>query len=126
MIEDFLCFITRFAEGIALPHEEQIAHDANCDGSTTPPVLNAEDFTCFVAEFASGSRSGWADHHITGCRCAWRSQRLSWPPLHSRGIEEGLPSKAQIELAGLGRVEVVGGDLLSFGFDDRERGIIAQ
>jgi hypothetical protein len=27
---------------------------ANCDGSTTPPVLNVEDFTCFVSEFAAG------------------------------------------------------------------------
>jgi hypothetical protein len=28
---------------------------ANCDGSTTVPVLNVEDFTCFVTEFAAGS-----------------------------------------------------------------------
>jgi hypothetical protein len=27
---------------------------ANCDGSTTEPVLNVEDFVCFVAEFATG------------------------------------------------------------------------
>jgi methionine-rich copper-binding protein CopC len=25
---------------------------ANCDGSTTPPVLNVEDFACFINEFA--------------------------------------------------------------------------
>jgi hypothetical protein len=27
---------------------------ANCDGSTTPPVLNVEDFVCFINEFAQG------------------------------------------------------------------------
>jgi uncharacterized protein (TIGR03118 family) len=27
---------------------------ANCDGSTTPPVLTASDFTCFLAKFRSG------------------------------------------------------------------------
>jgi hypothetical protein len=26
---------------------------ANCDGSTTPPILNVEDFTCFINEFAA-------------------------------------------------------------------------
>jgi hypothetical protein len=26
---------------------------ANCDASTTPPVLNVEDFTCFINEFAN-------------------------------------------------------------------------
>jgi hypothetical protein len=25
----------------------------NCDGSTTPPILNVEDFTCFINEFAA-------------------------------------------------------------------------
>jgi trimeric autotransporter adhesin len=25
---------------------------ANCDGSTTPPVLNVDDFTCFINEYA--------------------------------------------------------------------------
>ena len=28
--------------------------DANCDGSTTPPVLNILDFACFVNAFAAG------------------------------------------------------------------------
>jgi hypothetical protein len=28
---------------------------ANCDGSTTAPILNVEDFICFVAEFAAAS-----------------------------------------------------------------------
>jgi hypothetical protein len=27
---------------------------ANCDGSTTPPVLNVADFTCFLTKFAAG------------------------------------------------------------------------
>jgi hypothetical protein len=27
---------------------------ANCDGSTTPPVLNVADFTCFLNKFAAG------------------------------------------------------------------------
>ncbi|MFN0131072.1 MAG: choice-of-anchor B family protein [Phycisphaerales bacterium] len=27
---------------------------ANCDGSTTPPVLNVNDFTCFINAFAAG------------------------------------------------------------------------
>jgi hypothetical protein len=26
---------------------------ANCDSSTTPPILNVEDFTCFINEFAA-------------------------------------------------------------------------
>jgi hypothetical protein len=28
---------------------------ANCDGSTTEPILNVEDFTCFINEFATAS-----------------------------------------------------------------------
>ena len=28
----------------------------NCDGSTTPPVLNVNDFICFQAAFAAGCR----------------------------------------------------------------------
>jgi hypothetical protein len=27
---------------------------ANCDGSTTPPVLNVNDFVCFQTRFAAG------------------------------------------------------------------------
>jgi hypothetical protein len=27
---------------------------ANCDGSTTPPVLNVADFGCFLSKFAAG------------------------------------------------------------------------
>jgi hypothetical protein len=26
---------------------------ANCDGSTTEPILNVDDFTCFINEFAA-------------------------------------------------------------------------
>jgi len=29
---------------------------ANCDGSTTPPVLNVSDFICFQARYAAGCR----------------------------------------------------------------------
>jgi hypothetical protein len=44
-VEDFTCFINRFAQGHPL---------ANCDESTTPPVLTADDFTCFINRFAAG------------------------------------------------------------------------
>jgi hypothetical protein len=44
-IDDFLCFINRFAM------EDPWA---NCDGSTTPPVLNVDDFNCFLNAYASG------------------------------------------------------------------------
>jgi hypothetical protein len=27
---------------------------ANCDGSTTPPILNVLDFSCFLNQFAAG------------------------------------------------------------------------
>jgi hypothetical protein len=37
------------AGGLATP-----ACYANCDGSTTPPVLNVADFTCFLSKFAAG------------------------------------------------------------------------
>jgi hypothetical protein len=53
-VEDFVCFISQFAEGIALPASQQINHYANCDGSTTEPVLNVEDFICFVDAFSQG------------------------------------------------------------------------
>jgi hypothetical protein len=44
-INDFLCFLNRFAAGDSY---------ANCDHSTTPPVLNINDFLCFLNSFASG------------------------------------------------------------------------
>jgi hypothetical protein len=53
-VEDFSCFINRFAEGTTLPHQQQLSHYANCDGSTTAPVLNVEDFSCFINRFAQG------------------------------------------------------------------------
>lgn len=34
---------------------------ANCDGSTSPPVLNANDFQCFLNNFASGSSAANCD-----------------------------------------------------------------
>jgi hypothetical protein len=30
------------------------SEEANCDGSTTPPVLNVNDFICFQTRFAAG------------------------------------------------------------------------
>jgi hypothetical protein len=44
-VNDFFCFLNRFASGS--PY-------ANCDHSTTPPVLNVLDFTCFLNQFAAG------------------------------------------------------------------------
>jgi hypothetical protein len=44
-IDDFICFVERFAQGHPL---------ANCDGSTTEPILTVEDFMCFAAAFAAG------------------------------------------------------------------------
>jgi hypothetical protein len=44
-VNDFACFLNAFA-----------AMDpyANCDASTTPPVLNVNDFACFLNLFAAG------------------------------------------------------------------------
>jgi hypothetical protein len=53
-VEDFVCFINEFAQGIVLPTSQQITHYANCDHSTTVPVLNVEDFICFINEFSQG------------------------------------------------------------------------
>jgi probable HAF family extracellular repeat protein len=44
-IQDFGCFLNRFAAGESY---------ANCDGSTAPPVLNVADFSCFLNAFAAG------------------------------------------------------------------------
>lgn len=44
-INDFQCFINRFAIGDTW---------ANCDGSTASPLLNINDFQCFVNRFATG------------------------------------------------------------------------
>jgi hypothetical protein len=53
-VEDFLCFISSFADALTLPQAEQLAHYANCDESTSPPILNIDDFTCFLSRFAQG------------------------------------------------------------------------
>lgn len=53
-VDDFICFINAFAEGLSLPPEEQIPHYANCDHSTLIPVLSVDDFTCFINAFATG------------------------------------------------------------------------
>jgi WD40 repeat protein len=44
-INDFQCFINKFAVGDSY---------ANCDGSTIPPLLNVNDFQCFLNAFAVG------------------------------------------------------------------------
>jgi hypothetical protein len=44
-INDFLCFLNRYAAGDVY---------ANCDGSTTPPIMNVLDFICFQSRFAAG------------------------------------------------------------------------
>jgi hypothetical protein len=44
-INDFTCFLQRFAAGD--PY-------ANCDNSVSSPVLNVGDFTCFLQRFAAG------------------------------------------------------------------------
>ena len=44
-VNDFNCFLSRFAAGEST---------ANCDRSTIPPVLNVNDFACFLSQFAAG------------------------------------------------------------------------
>jgi hypothetical protein len=44
-VQDFSCFLNRFASGDTW---------ANCDEGTVPPVLNVQDFSCFLNRFASG------------------------------------------------------------------------
>ena len=34
---------------------------ANCDGFTTPPLLNVNDFTCFLNQYAAGSPNANCD-----------------------------------------------------------------
>jgi hypothetical protein len=53
-IDDFSCFINRYALAQGLPHEQQVTSYANCDGSTVAPVLNIDDFSCFINAFALG------------------------------------------------------------------------
>jgi hypothetical protein len=42
---------------------------ANCDGSTTAPVLNVDDFTCFVNEFASAQSLPVAQQVVSYANC---------------------------------------------------------
>jgi hypothetical protein len=42
---DFQCFLTRFVQADTY---------ANCDNSTTPPVLSANDFVCFLNSYVAG------------------------------------------------------------------------
>ena len=44
-VNDFQCFINRFAAGDSY---------ANCDGSTVAPVLNVNNFQCFLNTYAAG------------------------------------------------------------------------
>ncbi len=44
-VNDFVCFLNRFAAGSTY---------ANCDGSTVPPILTVADFACYMNEFAAG------------------------------------------------------------------------
>jgi hypothetical protein len=43
------------AQSIAIYGCPPLTCYANCDGSTTPPILNVEDFTCFINEFAAAT-----------------------------------------------------------------------
>jgi hypothetical protein len=51
--------LTISAAALSLVNEESVAQSgqrecyANCDGSTTEPILNANDFLCFVNEFVA-------------------------------------------------------------------------
>jgi hypothetical protein len=38
---------------------------ANCDNSTTPPILNVNDFICFQSQFAAGTTYANCDHSTT-------------------------------------------------------------
>jgi hypothetical protein len=53
-VQDFSCFLQRFAYSASLSPAEQVVSYPNCDGSTAAPVLNVADFTCFLQRFAEG------------------------------------------------------------------------
>jgi plastocyanin len=38
---------------------------ANCDGSTTPPILNVQDFSCYINLFAEGNTRANCDNSTT-------------------------------------------------------------
>lgn len=42
---------------------------ANCDASTTPPVLNVDDFTCFINEFASAQSLPYEQQLVHYANC---------------------------------------------------------
>lgn len=44
-VNDFLCFLNKFAAGDAY---------SNCDGSSAQPVLNINDFVCYINVFSAG------------------------------------------------------------------------
>jgi hypothetical protein len=44
-LNDFQCFLNKFASQDPT---------ANCDNSSTPPVLNVNDFQCFTNAYAAG------------------------------------------------------------------------
>jgi hypothetical protein len=49
-INDYVCFLQRFAIGCDNPQDCY----ANCDESTTEPFLNVSDFSCFLQKFSAG------------------------------------------------------------------------
>jgi hypothetical protein len=55
-VDDLVCFQSAFAAAATLPIPQQIASYANCDASTTPPVLNVNDFVCFLSRFVGECR----------------------------------------------------------------------
>jgi DNA-binding beta-propeller fold protein YncE len=50
---------------VYIPDPAPPACYANCDGSTTPPVLNVQDFSCFLNAFASGESYANCDGSTT-------------------------------------------------------------
>ncbi|MBL9032240.1 MAG: S8 family serine peptidase [Phycisphaerae bacterium] len=53
-VNDFTCFLNRFASAGSLGVAAQVGDYSNCDRSTTPPVLNVNDFVCFLNKFGEG------------------------------------------------------------------------
>ncbi len=60
-------FISNDGGGIEVDHLQYglAGCYANCDGSTTPPILNVLDFTCFLNRFAAGNALANCDHSTT-------------------------------------------------------------
>lgn len=61
-VNDFQCFVNRFAAGEA---------SANCDGSTAAPVLNVNDFNCFLNRYAAGDPRADCDGSCGAWGPAW-------------------------------------------------------